>query len=137
MFVDASAIVAILTREPDADALADLLDAAPSPITSPIAIFEAVLGICRKRHASVEEAEQDVRDFLDAASIRPVSTRRGRRKRRSRRSPAMAAGGGIQRSSNLGDCFAYAMAKNNRTSLLFKGDDFDKTDILSAAAGAH
>jgi uncharacterized protein with PIN domain len=44
MFVDASAIVAILTREPEADALADLLDAAGSPITSPIAVFEAALG---------------------------------------------------------------------------------------------
>jgi ribonuclease VapC len=57
MFVDASAIVAILTREPEADALADVLEKGRSPITSPIAIFEAALGICRKRHASVEEAE--------------------------------------------------------------------------------
>src|SRR6516162_4352454 len=41
MFVDASAIVAILTREPEADAPADVLEGAHSPITSPIAIFEA------------------------------------------------------------------------------------------------
>jgi ribonuclease VapC len=60
MFVDASAIVAILTREPEADALIDALEAAPSPITSAIAIFEAALGICRKRHASVAEANEDV-----------------------------------------------------------------------------
>jgi uncharacterized protein with PIN domain len=33
---------------------------------------------------------------------------------------------------NLGDCFAYAVAKNHRTALLFKGEDFDKTDILCA-----
>jgi uncharacterized protein with PIN domain len=45
MFVDASAIVAIRTREPEADTLADLLEAAPAPIISPIAVFEAVLGI--------------------------------------------------------------------------------------------
>jgi hypothetical protein len=44
MFVDASAIVAILTREPNADALADVLEQASAPITSPIAIFEAALG---------------------------------------------------------------------------------------------
>jgi len=50
MFVDASAIVATLTREAEAGAL---LESAPSPITSPIAIFEAVLGVCRKRHASI------------------------------------------------------------------------------------
>src|ERR1700730_3781854 len=70
MFVDASAIVAILTREPEADALADLLEKGRSPITSPIAIFEAALGICRKRHASVEEAEQDICEFLGLAGVR-------------------------------------------------------------------
>jgi ribonuclease VapC len=73
MFVDASAIVAILTREPEADALADVLESALSPITSPIAIFEATLGICRKRHASVEEAEQDVGELLGLAGVRTVS----------------------------------------------------------------
>jgi ribonuclease VapC len=33
---------------------------------------------------------------------------------------------------NLGDCFAYALAKNHRAALLFKGEDFDKTDIAAA-----
>ena len=56
MFVNASAIVAILTREADADELANALEAARSPITSPVAVFEATLDVCRKRHASVAEA---------------------------------------------------------------------------------
>ena len=34
---------------------------------------------------------------------------------------------------NFGDCFAYALAKATRESLLFKGNDFDKTDIKAAA----
>ena len=34
---------------------------------------------------------------------------------------------------NLGDCFAYAMAKNRRTALLFTGDDFSETDIAPAS----
>ena len=72
MFVDASALVAILTRESEADLLADLLEQAGAPITSPIAIFEAVLAICRKRHGSVEEAEADVREFLRLAGVRTV-----------------------------------------------------------------
>jgi ribonuclease VapC len=133
MFVDASAMVAILTREAEADALADILGGARSPITSAIAIFEAVLGICRKRHASVDEAEQDVRDFLDLAGIRavPITEREAE--------TALAAfsrygkGRGHPAQLNLGDCFAYAVAKNLRTSLLFKGEDFDKTDIPVAA----
>jgi ribonuclease VapC len=33
----------------------------------------------------------------------------------------------------MGDCFAYAVTKNHRRALLFKGDDFDKTDIRSAS----
>jgi ribonuclease VapC len=70
MFVDASAIVAILTRESEADNLADTLEKARTPITSLIAIFEATLGVCRKRHASVEEAEQDVGEFLKLAGVR-------------------------------------------------------------------
>jgi ribonuclease VapC len=75
MFVDASAIVAILTREREADSLADRLEAACAPVTSPIAVFEAAVGICRKRDGSVKEAKQDVREFLELARIRliPIS----------------------------------------------------------------
>jgi ribonuclease VapC len=128
VFIDASAIVAILTRETEADALADRLDGATGCITSPIAMFEAALAICRKRQASVTEARVDVGEFLDIARIGAVAItpadgdaafeafyRYGKG-----RNPAQL---------NLADCFACAMAKNRRVSLLFKGDDFDKTDI--------
>jgi uncharacterized protein with PIN domain len=83
MFVDASAIVAILTREPEADALADVLVNAPSPITSPIATFEAVIGVCRKRHTSVEEAEENIREFLGVAGVRTLSVTERKWRRRS------------------------------------------------------
>lgn len=33
---------------------------------------------------------------------------------------------------NFGDCFAYALAKNKSDALLFKGDDFGRTDVLVA-----
>src|SRR6266436_8846943 len=133
MFVDASAIVAILTREPDADALADLLESARSPITSPIAIFEAALGICRKRHASVEEAEADIREFLGVAAVRAVSITEKEAETALAAFSRYGKGRGHPAQLNLGDCFAYAMAKNARTALLFKGEDFDKTDIRPAA----
>jgi len=133
MFVDASAIVAILTREPEADVLADLLEAARAPITSPIAIFEATLGICRKRHASVEEAEEDVREFLDLARIELIPITIKEAETALRAFSRYGKGRSHPARLNLGDCFAYAAAKNHRTSLLFKGDDFNKTDIRSAA----
>ena len=72
MFIDASAIVAILTREPGADALVDVLDSAREPLTSPIALFEAVLGLSRKRRASIEDAQNDVREFLQMTGTRTI-----------------------------------------------------------------
>ncbi len=129
MFVDASAIVAILTREPDADALADVLDGAQAPITSPIAVFEAVLGLCRKRHASVAEAEADVRAFLAAAGVGSVAITTNEVETALAAFARYGKGRGHPAQLNLGDCFAYAAARNHRTSLLFKGDDFSKTDI--------
>jgi ribonuclease VapC len=133
MFVDASAIVAILTREPEADAFADLLEKASSPITSPIAIFEAVLGICRKRHGSVEEARSDVRDFLRVAAVQTVAITDKEAELALDAFSRYGKGRGHPAQLNMGDCFAYAVAKTERTELLFKGEDFEKTDIASAA----
>jgi len=133
MFVDASAIVAILTREAEADQLADVLEGALSPITSPITIFEAALGVCRKRHASVEEAREDVHEFLGMAGVRTLPITETEAEAALAAFSRYGKGRGHPASLNLGDCFAYAMAKNHRTALLFKGEDFDKTDIPIAA----
>ena len=132
MFVDASAIVAILTREPEADLLVDVLESAQSPITSPIAIFEAALGICRKRHTSVEEAADDVREFLAVAGVRPEAVTEKAAKTVLAAFSRYGEGRGHPAQLNLGDCFAYAMAKNYGIALLFTGEDFVKTDVPRA-----
>jgi ribonuclease VapC len=129
MFVDASAMVAILTDEPDAVALADLLDAANAPITSPIAVFESVLAVCRKRRASVEKAAMVVRKFLQDAGVRviPITPEQA--------DLALAAyelygkGMGHRAQLNMGDCFAYASAQSAGAAILCKVDDFRRTDI--------
>jgi ribonuclease VapC len=129
IFVDASAIVAILTREPEDAALAAALDASRDVMTSPIAVYEAALGICRKRHSSVAEAEQDVDAFLDAARIRVIPVADNDRHAALDAFSRYGKGTGHPAQLNLGDCFAYAAAKNQGAALLFKGDDFSKTDI--------
>ena len=131
--VDASAIVAVLTREPDADMLLSTLETAGPAETTPVAVYEAVLGVSRKRQWSVAEAETHVRDFLEAAGvpIQPIQPETAH--------VALEAfarygkGRGHRARLNLGDCFAYAQAKLSGAALLFKGDDFSKTDIESAA----
>ena len=93
-------------------------------------MFEAALGICRKRHASVEEAGEDVREFLGVAGVRTVSITEREAETALAAFSRYGRGRGHPAQLNLGDCFAYAMAKNHRTALLFKGEDFDKTDCI-------
>ena len=127
-------MVAVITREPDADALADALDGAPAPITSPVAIFEAVLGVCRKRHASVAEGHGDVLEFLQTAGIQTVPVTGKEAEAALSAFARYGKGRGHPAQLNMGDCFAYAVATAYGTSLLYKGKDFDQTDVRSAVA---
>ena len=129
MFVDSSAIVAILTAEEDADALADRIEAADAPVTSAIAIFEAALGIARKRYATVEETRDDVRTFLEAAGIEVVSIGGTEAEAALLAFSRYGKGRGHPAQLNMGDCFAYAVAKTRNLPLLYKGNDFSQTDI--------
>ncbi len=133
MMIDASALVAILLREPDARALAASIAAAKSPFTSPIALFETTAALMRVNAWSAEEAESAVRELLATASIRvcPISDEIA--------SAAIDAFGRFGKGRhpaalNLGDCFAYACAKSYNAQLLYKGDDFTRTDLWSAPA---
>ncbi len=132
MFVDASAIVAMVTFEPDADRLADILERAQAPITSPIAVFEAALGIARKHPTNVEHAEALVRRFLVQSSVRivPISVDAGFEALSAQ--ARFGRGRGHPAKLNMGDCFAYAVAKTHAVPLLFMGNDFPHTDIEQA-----
>jgi len=128
MFVDASAIVAILADEEDASELSDRFIGATTVKTSALAVYEAVLGLARAQTISTADAELAVGNFLSAADaeIIPITREIGRSaieafKRYGRgRHPA---------GLNMGDCFAYACARSLDVPLLFKGDDFSQTDI--------
>ena len=129
MFVDASAIVAILTEEDEAPALAFVLESAPEPITSPIAVWEAAASISRKTGRRAETELPGILAFLDVArvAVAPVDM--------TVAAAAVAAFDRYGRRSghravlNMGDCFAYAFAKQGNLALLYKGKDFPPTDV--------
>ena len=125
--VDASALVAIGLGEPEHDAFIDILSAAPAACIAPINYVET--GLVLQRHGVVDGiADLDVwlanlgvqrvehHDLGGAAFL--AYLRYGKRHH-----PA---------ALNLADCFAYALAKQLDAPLLYKGDDFAKTDIRSA-----
>ena len=133
IFVDASAIVAILNQEPEAAEFIHILESEDDKITSPIAVFEAAAAVTRERRISPTEAAAVVRMLLMEASVMvaPINEQIG--------AVAVEAfeqfGKGRHPARlNMGDCFAYAGAKAHGARLLFKGDDFGRTDAVAASA---
>jgi ribonuclease VapC len=129
MFVDASVIVAVIAKEPDAAAFSAQLGRAGKVYFSPIVFYEATLGLARALNLSVAHAQALVAEFLAtlAGESVPITAERGAK--------AIAAferyGKGRHPAAlNMGDCFAYACAQDLDVPLLFKGDDFSKTDVL-------
>lgn len=131
MFVDASAITAFMMREPGSDPLLARLQVADQRMTSPIAFWEAAVAVARILDVSVAQAGQEVHDYLQLAEIAIVPL------------PVEAADlaldafdrfgkGRHPARLNMGDCFAYACAKHYRQPLLYKGDDFARTDVAAA-----
>ena len=131
VFVDASALIAIIAGEADADALADLLEADRERICSALSVWETVAGLCRRYMFSVPAARTHVGRFVVAAKLRFVGI--GEREFDVAAEAYAQYGKGRHPAAlNMGDCFAYACARENRAKLLFKGEDFTKTDVQVA-----
>lgn len=131
MFVDASAIIAILAREPEQPSLRDKLNAAKSVFVSPLTVYEATLGFARILEGNLVTSTAGIREFLTATRARviPIDDAIGELALDAFRQ----YGKGRHRAGlNMGDCFSYACAKIHRVPLLFKGDDFNHTDIAIA-----
>ena len=132
MVVDASALIAILTRDQRADLLADRLEAARSPITGAVAVFEAALGLCRQRHSSVDEARGDVRELLDIARVHVLSLTAKEADLALEAFGRYGAGGRHPAQLDLGACFSYALARSYNTTLLFTCPGLSLTDVRDA-----
>jgi ribonuclease VapC len=131
IFADASALIAIVAHEPDALALADCLDADKARLCSAMSAWETVAGLCRSYTFSVASARARVRLFLDALDFTFVAIGEAEFELAAE-AYAQFGKGRHAAGLNMGDCFAYACARSNRANLLFKGDDFARTDIKSA-----
>lgn len=128
MIVDASAIVAILGREPEADRLSTRLRAAPRRSTHPISIYEAVLAVERLTRGTADRARALVDDFMSDLDVEVLGI--GSAEAAAATDAFARYGKGRHPASlNMGDCFSYAVAKLRGAPLLYKGDDFALTDL--------
>lgn len=128
MFIDASALCAVLLGEADGDIYDAKVGAAASPLTSPIAIFETVLAVAREAGGDLVRARRDVDEYLAVSKVALVSIGPDEMARALDAFDRFGKGRHPARL-NMGDCFAYACAKTHGVPLLFKGDDFSQTDV--------
>jgi ribonuclease VapC len=128
MVIDSSAVVAILLREPEALRFAREIAKSSIRLMSAANLFEACIVVdnlvdlrtSRRLDAFIERARID---------IEPVSEHQVRI---ARQAYIDFGKGNHPAGLNFGDCFAYALAKATGEPLLFKGDDFSKTDVTPA-----
>jgi ribonuclease VapC len=129
MVIDTSAIVALIEAEPSADALAAAVERDDQRFVSTVSVLEAAIVLESRRPTTARPA---LDRLLEAFSIEVVAfdadqltlAREGFR-RFGRGQPSTAR-------LNFGDCCAYALAKALSEPLLFVGNDFIHTDIVSA-----
>lgn len=125
MILDTSAVIAVLADEPEAAEIAARIEAADGVRISVASVLEAslVCGPARQRDLdeflAVAGAVITDMDPDQLAVARACHLRFGR-------------GSGSPARLNYGDCFSYALAKHRDEPLLFVGDDFTHTDVISA-----
>ena len=127
--IDSSAIVAILRLEPEANLLLRALVRAEGRVMSALNVLETSMVLAGPRgdasiweplDAFIAEAEIDIVPF-DAGQAHFA------------RNAFVSFGKGRHPAAlNFGDCAAYALAASRRCPLLFKGEDFSKTDLIPA-----
>ena len=128
MIIDTSAVLAILLSERDAAAFARAIEDASDRRMSAANYLEAAL-VIDNRGDAVAQREFDRFFQRSGIIIEPVTIEQAQIAREAYRD----FGKGHHRSGlNFGDCFAYACARQAGVPLLYKGDDFPRTDIEPA-----
>lgn len=125
MVVDTSALVAIFLLEPEAEQFAHAILEAPKATMSAANLLEAGI-ILDSRIGHRDSIELDEFVVSIGLEIEPVTVDQARVARQAYRTYGK---GNHPAALNFGDCFAYALAKTTGLPLLYKGDDFAKTDI--------
>ena len=124
--VDASALLAILLDEPDADLYLSKLLTATTAWISPVNWWEVQVRM-RVRYGETGESRSAAWMETIGLVVEPVTLAQAK--------TALAAFAhyhGRPAGLNMGDCFAYALAKGKDVPLLYKGNDFKHTDLRPA-----
>lgn len=127
MILDTSAILALLSGEPEAARIGRAVLHAVVRRVSAANLVEAGI-VVQARFGDDGARDLDLLVAKLALTIEPVTARQSDLARRAFRRYGK---GRHPAGLNFGDCFAYALAKETGEPLLYKGDDFSRTDIAT------
>jgi ribonuclease VapC len=129
VIVDSSALVAILKREPDWRQFARALDSADVARLSAATYVEISVVVQRLKNPALDgEIDELIEQFdIEVESLTAAQAKIARQAYRN-----YGKGSGHPAGLNFGDCFSYALARDKREPMLWKGDDFGHTDIRPA-----
>ncbi len=119
----------MVVNEPEAKALSERLDAHNERLYCATGAWEATVAIARIRKVSLEEASDVLLRLLADLTIRLVPIDEVESRMAIAAQGRYGKGSGHPARLNMGDCFAYACVKANGAALLYKGDDFARTDL--------
>jgi ribonuclease VapC len=130
VIVDTSALLAILFREPEADEFINLINHSDAKLSAAnyVEAGAAIDG------AGDPVASRELDDLLTLGEVRiqPVTEDQAQIARQAYRD--FGKGSGHPAQLNFGDCFSYALTKAADEALLYKGNHFNHTDLVTAAA---
>jgi ribonuclease VapC len=129
MIVDSSALVAVLRLESDGRRIVEALFRSPHSVMSAASYLEAGTVVDRSRDPRASR-QFDLLLRETAIEIVPVTVEQARIAREAYRD--FGKGSGHPAGLNFGDCFSYVLAKDRNEALLYKGNDFAQTDVISA-----
>jgi len=128
MIIDTSALVAVLDQEPEAERIVRILASAPERILSAANLVEVGIVMQARRG---DDGARDL-DLLLAKLRVEIAAVTASQADIARKAFRRFGRGRHAANLNFGDCFAYALAKDKSAPLLFKGNDFGRTDVMAA-----
>jgi ribonuclease VapC len=129
MIVDTSALIAILKNEPESEAFSEAIEVAKVVRISAASYLESNIVIGRYKDPILTARLEDILEN-PGLQVEPVTVAQAKIAWEAWRD--YGKGSGHPASLNFGDCFTYALAREKREPVLFKGNDFIHTDLRSA-----
>ncbi len=133
MIIDSSAVLAILTNEPERPSMLEALSQGAPLVMSAATYLEAAIVVDGRMDPVLSRRYDELLAAFDV-QILDVTLAQARRAREAYRD--YGRGSASTARLNFGDCFSYALASERDEPLLFKGNDFRPTDLRSALSGS-